>query len=275
MTIAARNRFMQLATLASLLLAMIAVTSAIYILLNGLLSAERTGTRFFSGLDSLFLTPFSARASLAPAIFFPLFSLCSLLYILFAFEKTQTIEITFYAACVFVLSLESLRILVPMYTLWSSSLFFITALSRIILFCRIFITLSLLASILFTTGQTNQQLGSSLFLLAFFSFTLVNVVPFNAENVTSTYVIRSGYSRMILLFLFAIGGLAVLSYLIQGYTRGIREYRGAALGLVSFLLGYFLLGVCDSWLFFVCGAALLTQGSILYLKRIHAYYLWQ
>ncbi|HNQ96568.1 MAG TPA: hypothetical protein PKH81_00560, partial [Treponemataceae bacterium] len=62
MTIAARNRFMQLATLASLLLAMIAVTSAIYILMNGLLSAERTGSRFFSGLDSLFLAPFSARA---------------------------------------------------------------------------------------------------------------------------------------------------------------------------------------------------------------------
>jgi len=275
MTIATRNRFIRLAAGIALTLSATAVVLIIMILVQKRLPAGMPGMRQLPFVDGFFLTPYSARASIAAIGIFPIFSLAGLLYILFAFEKTQTIEITFFAACLFSVSAETFRLFIPYYQLWQNAEFLSVTISRAVLISRIFMLIALLSSGIFTTGQTVQQVGPSIFLLAFFSFSLSKAVPFNSGNLASNFFIAPGYGKMVMIIIIMMGVLAVLSYLIPGKLRAIPEYRQAAGGMALFLAGYLLLATCDSWAFFAAGSVLSLAGGGLYLDRLHRYYLWQ
>ncbi len=275
MTIATRNKFIRAAAFIALALAITAVVCVILILVKKRLPTEMIGARAPIAFEGLPFARWSARASIASIALYPFFALAGLLYILFAFEKTQTVEITFFAACLFAISFEALRLFIPFYQTWVHGDFLAVAISRAVLVSRIFVLLGLLASGIFTTGQTAQQLGPSVFLLAFFSFGLGSAIPLNSSHMSANFLVIPGYSAMISLFMLLLGFLAVLSYLIPGKMRGIPEYRHAAFGLILFLAGYAILSQCDSWAFFGAGTILIAAGSWLYLERLHRYYLWQ
>ena len=265
MTIATRNHFIRAATIVSFVLAAISVIGTIFILAHHGLPVTEPGRRPIDALSGFFLTHWNPVATVAAIGIFPILSLAGLLYVLFAFEKTQTVEITFFAAAIFV----------PLYGLWIHANFFSAAISRAVIFCRIFVLLALLASAIFTTGETIQQVGPSLFLLAFFSLSLANVMPINSGGMTSTFMIPTGFRGSLVSLLSLLGVLTLVSYLVLGKTRGIPEYGDSAGGIFLFLVGYALLALCDSWLFFAAGALLISVGSWVYLDRIHRYYLWQ
>jgi hypothetical protein len=269
MTIATRNRFIRIAACAALALAVTAIVCIVLILVRKHLPATMLGVRPLSFMH------YSPYASLASIGLFPIVSLAGLLYILFAFEKTQTIEITFFAACLFSLSIEAFRLFIPLYQTWLSSGFLAITISRAILVARIFLLLSLLCSGIFTTGQTSQEVGPSIFLLAFFSFALSKAIPFNEGHFSSNFLIQPSYTDMVTLFMLLIGVLCVLVYLIPGKLKTIPEYRQAAGGLAMFLAGYAILSICDSWVFFAAGSILFVAGTCVYLDRLHRYYLWQ
>lgn len=275
MTIATRNRFIRLATLVSFALTITALVSLFLILTHHLLPLTPPGHRAFHMLNKVFLTKYSPLASAIAICIFPFFSLAGLLFILFSFEKTQTVEITFFAACIFVMSLESLRMFIPLYQLWMHANFLSATISRVVLCSRIFILLAILSSAIFTTGGTIQQVGPSLFLLAFFSMSLSNVIPINSGSITATFIISSGFRIMLDAMFLLIGSMGVLSYLVLGKTRGIPEYTAAGGGIALLLPGYAILNLCDSWFFLACGIILLVTGTWRYLDRIHRYYLWQ
>ena len=273
MTIAARNRFIRLATLASATLFVSAFAALAYVIVNGL--HLPIGTRAMASLNAFKLTAPSALAAAAAIPVMPLFSALCLVYVLFAFEKTQTIEITFFAAAAFALSLESLRMAIPIGSAIPLLAVDPVLVSRAALFARVFIALALLASVIFTTGQTSQQIGASVFLLAFFSFSLVSAIPFNSARLASSNVILPGFSGMITAFIAVTSCLTILSYVLQGASRSSSEYSLAGLNLAVFMCGYGLLSICDSWAFLAAGTALLFLGGWRYLNLIHRYYLWQ
>lgn len=275
MTIAARNRFIRFATIISLILVIGVLASTILILVHRSLPTVTPGFRPLAALENSRLTPYSPLAAILAIALFPFFSLAGLMYILFAFEKTQTVEITFFAACVFAVSFESLRLLIPLYGLWTNANFFSVTISRLVFFSRIFTLLALLSSAVFASGKTLQQLGPSIFLLAFFSFSLSTAIPVNSGNMSSIFLVASGYRETIRFFLFLLGFLSALSYLILGKTRNIPEYSRSAGGLVLLLAGYAMLGTCDTWVFLAAGAILFFGGAWFYLNPIHRYYLWQ
>lgn len=275
MTIATRNRFIRIATVFAFSLVVLSIVSGILILMRHLLPDTAPGFRPIRFPDGFFLTAYSPLASIASIAVFPCFALAGLIYILFAFEKTQTVEITFFAACVFALAFEAIRMFIPLYQLWIHAGFYMVTISHFIYFCRIFTILALLLSGIMATVKTAQQLGPSIFLLAFFSFSLSNAIPINSINIRSNFLVPSGYQGTIDLFFLIIGCLSVLTYLISGKTRGIPEYNQASVGIVLLLAGYVILTLCDTWLFFFGGSLLLFSGTWIYLRQIHTYYLWQ
>ena len=275
MTIATRNRFIRISTSLSLALVCATSVSIFLIAFRGLVPAAPPGIRPMPFLDNFFLTPYSAYATIAAIGIFPFFSLAGLIYILFAFEKTQTVEMTFFATCVFAVSLESVRLAVPLFDLWTNANFFLATLTRAVFFSRLFTLLALLASALFATGNTVQQVGPSIFLLAFVSFSFSNSIPLNSGDFSSHFMIVSGYKGAISLFFILLGTLSTLSYVILGKTHAIQEYSVAATGIILLLSGYLLLSTCDSWLFFIVGSVLIFYGARRYLKPLHMYYLWQ
>lgn len=275
MTIASRNRFIRLAAVCSLVLAIAAIACVALMVARGNLPKSAEGLRPIALLDSYALTPYSPLASMIAIVMYPLLALIGLFYILFAFEKTQTVEITFFAACLFATSLEAFRVFIPFYGLEGLSNFYSVAISRVTYFSRIMTLLFLLSSSIFTTGQTSQQLGPSIFLLTFFSFSLSNAIPVNSGVMFSNYLIMPGYGAMLILIFVILGLLCTLAYLILGLTRAVREYTQAAGGIALILVGEGLLACCDSWLFLAAGSALLSWGAWVYLDRMHRYYLWQ
>lgn len=275
MTLATRNRFVLSAMILSAVLTATALAATILILAQKRLPAEIPGLRQIPDLDSFFLTPYSALASVLALNAFPALALAGLVYILIAFEKTQSIEITFFAACAFALSFEGLRIFIPLYGLWDNSNFYLMTVSRMVLAGRIFIFLAILSSGLFTTGATSQQLGSALFLEAFFAFTIARAIPLNAGSVSSNFLILPGYGRLIAVVLVCLALLSMLVYLILAATRGIPEYRGAATGIALFLAGYTVLGASDTWIVLIAGTTLTAAGGSIFLGKIHTFYLWQ
>ena len=275
MTIASRNSFIRIGALLSLTLLVTAIVSAGLVIVRHWLPDMPPGPRPLALLNDFPLTPWSPVASMAAIAVYPLFALLCLGYILFAFEKTQTVEITLFSACACAISLEAFRIFIPLYHLWVHTGFYAEAVSRVAYFSRILALILLLASAIFTTGETIQQLAPSIFILAFFSYGLANAIPVNTGSMLSSFTMEIGYARMLNLFFCAFGALSALSYVILGKTRGVREYMAAAGGLILFLAGYALLAMCDTWIFLLVGSALLFAGAGLYLDRLHRYYLWQ
>lgn len=275
MTIASRNRFIALAAFCALVLALLSAVCLFILLAHRSLPTNPPGIRPVPALDAFPLTRYSATASALAIAFFPLFSLACLSYILFAFEKTQSIEITMFAVCAFSLSIESVRILIPLYQNWMSTGLLTVAVSRAVYFCRILTLLGILASGIFATGHTIQQIGPSIFLLAFVSYSLANAFPLNYLEIDSTLLVTPGYADTVRIFMTLIGALGALSYLVTGITRGQREYAISAGGIVMWLAGYAILAACDTWIFLIAGVTLLAAGVWIYLDRMHRYYLWQ
>jgi len=275
MTIASRNRFIRLAAFVSLALLITSITSIVLVLVHNGLPAAPQGTRPFAILDKIKLTSYSSLASMVAIGLYPFYSLVFLLYILFAFEKTQTVEVIFFAAFAFSVSLEAFRIFIPLYQLWNNSSFYSVTVSRIAYCSRILTVLFLLSSSIFTTRKSIQQLGPIIFLLAFLAFTLANAIPANSGTISSNFLVTPGYSPMLNLFFLILEILCTISYLILGKTLGVKEYTQAAGGLILLLAGYTLLASCDTWVFLVSGIFLLFFGTRIYLDRMHRYYLWQ
>lgn len=275
MTIATRNRLIRTAIIASTIISAVAIICVGVLIAKNSLPHTVSGSRPLPGLDNFRLFPYSPIASLLALVFFPLFSVFFLIFLLFGFEKTQTVEITFFAASIFIVSLESLRLFIPLYQLQLSSGFFSMTISRISLFSRIFFILSLLASGIFSTGQTSQRLGSAIFLLLFVSFSLSNAIPVNSGNNTSNFLLLPGY-QITLSYLFVILSLLIAtSYIILGKSRSSKDYSLIALASILLLVGYSLLTLCDSWFFLIAGGVLFFYGNWMYLSRMHRYYLWQ
>jgi hypothetical protein len=184
MTIAARNRLIRIAAFFSLALVVVTIICITLTVLHKNLPQTAPGVRPFPELTAHKLTAYSPFASMVAISAFPFFALLGLCYILFAFEKTQTVEITFFAACLFASSLEAFRIFIPYYALWNNTVFYASAISRIAYFSRILTLLLLLSSSIYTTGQAIQQIGASIFLLTFFLFGLTNAIPVNTGSMS-------------------------------------------------------------------------------------------
>jgi len=275
MTIAARNRFLRAGLILAIVMLALSCVAAVVVLTGGTLPAASPGTRPVPALDRLPFAPYSPVASLLSIAIFPLFSVVTLAFILFAFEKTQTIELTFFAATAFAIALESFRILIPLLELWANSNGYSVSVSRIALFGRLFAMLAALAGIIFVTGENAQQTGAAVFILAFFAFTLAKAIPVNSADMSSNFFVRNGYTAAIEVFLGALGFFSVLGYLMQGLTRGVPEYVKAAAGLAAFIAGYAILLGCDSWVAFAGGILALFLGTRLFVMSLHSLYLWQ
>ena len=275
MTIASRNRFIRIAALFSLALLITSITGIILICIHNGLPSSAHGTRPLAILGKFKLTPYSSLASMIAIGLYPFYSLVFLLYILIAFEKTQTVEIIFFAAFTFSVALEAFRIFIPLYQLWNNSSFYSVTISRIAYCSRILTVLFLLSSSIFTTRKSIQQLGPIIFLLAFLAFSLAYAIPANSGTINSNFLVTPGYSSMLNLFFFILVILCTVSYLIMGKTLGVKEYYQAAGGLILLLAGYSILAACDTWVFLAFGTFLLFWGTRIYLDRLHRYYLWQ
>lgn len=273
MTLAVRNRLVLFATIVAAIISFATIFIAILVLIKTP-SSFSVGDRVLLGLCQLHLFAYSFYASIISVVFLPIFSFVCLIVIYLSFEKTQSIEITFFAAALFAISFEGLRILIPFYELWEPTLFYASTITRIVLASRIFLCIAVFSSGMFTTGATSGQLGSALFLEAFISIALAKIVPLNTHSLSSNFLITLGYSHILFAVFLSMVILTIIIFYILAKTRGILEYQGVAKGLFFFFTGYFFLTNSDAWLILVTSILIFIIGTRKIIKKIHAYHLW-
>jgi hypothetical protein len=215
--------------------------------------------------------PHAPLATMSAAV---LYALIVSILIYFFFEKTQSPEITFFVLFALSFVFETLRLMVPLRTLYDFPMFLLVLGARILLFGRFFGVLSLFASSVYAAGLDFQKQGNIIFGIIIITLIVSLGVPVDGMSWDTSLTMISGYSSVFRLaeagFLF----MAVISFLVGAYTRGTRDYLYIALGALLVSLGRNFLISADSWATPLPGLIMLTVGTFFITRRLHQVYLW-
>ncbi len=274
MTIAARNRLIKLGMAFSCLLSAASITIFILLCISPGASDGYGEIRFLQFPD-FFLFDRNFYAAAGGILALVVLGTITCFKMFFLFEKTPSVEITFFSAGIISVSLESLRMLIPLCHLWQTQPFFIYIISRIIFFSRMFFVLTILAGAIFSFEKKIQQSGTALFFLAFLSFLAARLLPVNYSDPTSLFFLVPGYMTILIFLSMFLCITTVISFIIQGISKNDRKYYKTAMGAAFMLAGWTFLCLCDNWIFLGAGVIFLIAGTGQYLRSLHTYYMWQ
>ena len=221
--------------------------------------------RFF---DPVPLVPF---ISIFTAVFYALFaSIAVLIY----FEKTQTPEILFFGLFALSFAFETLKIMVPLKGLYELPPAILIIGTRLLIFSRLFGTVSLFVASVYAAGLDMQKQGrvviSMIIALLVISFRL----PVNAFSWDTGFTMIFAYSSMLRFAELILAVITCISFLIAAYSKGTVEYRHIALGSYLVFLGRSLLFGADTWIAPIPALLMLVTGTWLITVRLHQVYLW-
>ena len=255
MTITARNRIIKSGAAMSVLLSLVAVAAFILLCADTPREAPLGIVRVI-GLPEL--EPFSANlyAAATAVLALTLAGTIALLRVYFLFEKTPSIEITFFSAGLIAVAAECLRLLVPLINAWAAQPFILIVVSRTVLFMRVFFVLSLLAGSAFSIKKTIQNSGVVLFFVLVAAFFTAANVPVNYSKPASTFFLMPGYAFMLTLIFALFIILSPFSFFLQAKTHHVPGYYKTAVGCLFLSAGWIMLGVCDCWVFLGAGVFL-------------------
>lgn len=275
MTIAGRNRVLIFGICIAALMLIGSILCCVQIMVKGVLGQLPKAPESSVWALNLPVFVYNNYAVTIAIAAFPLIALILLIRILFCFEKTHALEISFFSLFVFALSTEVLQLLFPLYGCYPLIAVFIAPAARIILFFRFLACLSLLTASLFAHQTFTRGTGAVIFLLSFISFALSHVTPIDTADAVSFFSFSRSYRFSFCSFNGIVCILAVVSFLFVGIYRGIAEYRKAAFHLSLMLVSYAAMQYTGSWFITVLGVPTLLIGGFFFLKAMHQFYLWQ
>ncbi len=274
MTIIARNRLIKSGIAVSAIFSALTVAAFILLCLDTEQDISENLIRFIDLSDNT-LFSFNFYAASAAVLALTLAGTLTLLRVYFFFEKTPSIEITFFSAGLIAVSAECVRLLVPFFSLWETQPFMLVLISRTVLFIRVFFILTVLAGAVFANGKTMQKSGVLLFFIAIAAFFTATGIPVNYSELGSTFLLLPGYSGMLSLISVLLLLIACFSFFLQAKAFSIPEYYKTAAGCFCLSLGWISLCLCDCWALFASGTVLFLAGVCFYTQSLHKHYLWQ
>jgi hypothetical protein len=221
--------------------------------------------QFFSSVP---LVPF---VSLVIAIFYTFFVSIT---VLVSFEKTQTPEILFFGLFALSFVFEIFRIMVPLKGLFEVSSLILIIGTRMLIFARLFGTISLFISGVYAAGLDMQKQGRMVIGLVIAILIISFKLPVNGYLWDTSFTMVFAYSAMFRFAELVIVVITGISFLIASYNRGTADYRFIALGSLLVFLGRTLLFGADTWLTPAPAVIMLVVGTWLITARLHKVYLW-
>jgi hypothetical protein len=202
------------------------------------------------------------------------YSLISIIFIYYFFEKTQSPEILFFGFFVISLSLEFTRITLPLKMIFSFPAMYLITASQALLFGRYFGLFSLFAASVYAAGLDMQKQQNILFMIILASLIIVLNVPIDSLVWDSSFMLRNGYRTMLAMVEAGILVTTVISFFIAAYIRGSRAYVYIGIGIFLTLIGRNILLNSDTWFTPLPGFLLLVTGTLLVCALLHREYLW-
>lgn len=198
-----------------------------------------------------------------------------LTYIIFRFEKTQTTELVFFMGFLFGCVAETVRIFIPLFSLWKTNSFFLLSIGHIVNSGRVIAPLSFFFATHFSATEQRQYVQRNFIILITTSAMVGFFVPLNTFVTTSTCTVLSGYKELFYTVLLLINAATLLSMILKSvFGKSSGEYFNLIIGYVVLMAGYFLLFLADSFFVLVPALVLLFAGTFEYLGSLHKMYMW-
>lgn len=278
MTLSQRNDVIKFSLALTLCLIVFALIAGVYLLTTKKSNLDmytellqpRSTSFFFNRLVNESISLFIVQN-----IAYPVYGFLILISIYFLFEKTYVIEISFFIFFAFLLSFESIKLLIPLLNLWHFAPLLVLLISQVLYCFRLTAVLLLLVAAIFIVTSFTRRIVPILFTVCFLALTITALTPFNTSIITPHFILTDGLPLLTngAFWFFSIA--TVLTYVAAGQTLAAHEYMNAALGMLTLLIGYFFMLGKSCLLSFIAANFLFTIGCIFYIRSIHRYNLWQ
>jgi hypothetical protein len=221
---------------------------------------------FFMGNDY-----YAVYVSIAASV---LYSLISIIFIHFFFERTSAPEILYIAIFTISSAFEAVRLILPLHHIFNFSLFYVSIASKILLFARFFSVFSLLAAGLCAAGLEVQKTRNVIFVIIIAAAVITLGIPIDGSNWDTSLNIVNSYISMFTLVEAAAFITTMISFFIAANIRDSREYVNVAIGVMLALTGRGILINIDNWIGPIPGILLLLIGTGFLCSKLHKIYLW-
>jgi len=203
-----------------------------------------------------------------------LYSLVSIIMILYYFEKTQSPEILFIGFFVLSLAFEFTRIVVPFRLIFTFPAEYLVTASRVLLFGRYFGLFSLFAASVYAAGLDSQNQKNIFSVLVLASLVIALNVPVDSLVWDSTFLLWNGYISMFHILEIGILLVSMATFFISAYNEDSVNYVYIGFGAFLMLAGRNMLINSDTLIALIPGTITLVIGTLLVCAKLHQEYLW-
>ena len=274
MTLSARNRIFKMGLIFALLCLVLCIIATIQAI--PVYDSMETGRRpggifqmFFGQLLDVRLL--AVNGSIIASV---VFSALSVIFVYYFFEKTLSPEILFVVLFALSFSVETLRLIIPLWHVYEIPSLYILVASRIILFARDLGIFSLFAASVFAVGYGAQRQRNAILFITIAALIIALGVPIDTQTWDSSLRMITGYIPMFRLIEAGIFFITVISFFVAVWARGSRVFIFIGSGSVLALLGRNILLHADTWAGLSAGMVFLVAGIWLICKCLHKIYLW-
>ncbi len=247
------------------------IVCSLFFILSMILVIAR-GSHLYSrmpfGFDSG-LAFYSFPAAVSGILFFPLLGALVSFAIYRGFEKTPSMEITYFLGVIVECIAEGIRILVPVLELGHSFSFLLVAVGRIVVAGRIACVLSIFFASAFSSNEEIQNQERNLTIIIASSCLCAFFYPVNTNVIEPFIMVQMGYRRFFIVIRFLVVACSLVSMIQEAIASGSRAYLLKMVGVVIFTVGYSILCSCTNWIVFGLSIAFVSAGVLIYLKVIH------
>lgn len=217
----------------------------------------------------------SLALSLVDVLALVFFALGAQTYILKTFKKTVSPEIFFFAFWLAAQSFDALRLLHILLASAGASDSVLALLAKAYTGVNFFGYIVLFVSGLYAAGMRNERQFSIVAVCAGISVALAMALPINTGIWAQNGMFQIGYGRLVEGFSLAIVLITVANYLIAARAREDRAYYYVTLGIAAVAAGSRFLRQDGSPLLSLLALVTMLMGGVLYIHKLHAFYLWQ
>ncbi|MCR5762085.1 MAG: hypothetical protein K6G00_01730 [Treponema sp.] len=276
MTLKSRNRFLLAFIIAaSMLFIFSAVRLGLSIYKNTIYIPESLARPFSFSMPQTILFSRNFYATSAGILFFLLYSIVVTIFLLVHFEKTQSIEVIYFMAFVTGCLFEGTRIFVPIESFWNKTSIVLALIGRIVITGRIAVSLGLLFSVIFNETEQRQYVERNFIILFIIAITIGQIYPISTVEILSTFMVQIGKEMLFSIFQYTLMCATLIIILHEGIINHVEKLSKEVIGFIMIIIGHNILCKSDCYMLLALGSAVLSIGSVIYLKYLHAQYLWK
>lgn len=270
MTIKSRNRITLSFLIFSTLVFLLEIALVVLQLIKG--NFQFPDVSFTKPGSNFFLFKYRTECILIGIFLQNLYVCFSTLFILRAFEKTQSSEIFYFLLFLLACLCDSVKIFIPLFHISQTYSTSLIVVGNISLFSRILVPLSLMATVILYEDERHQNVERNSLILFVVATFLAAFIPLNTTIIEPNLVVSYGYEKTIRITTVVIQLTNILTLIIRNVDRGSKQWT---------TVGYFVMTV-GNWCMFrnnsiftvAIGFITLCFGTFIFLRSLHRYYLW-